>query len=50
LPTMPTKRTGAKKLAAYEKYVALPPKIRCRESEGVSIESNATLPTTSNDI
>ena len=43
-------RTGEKKLAAYEKKTAEPPSTSSRLSVGVSIQSSATLPTTSNGI
>ncbi len=43
-------RTGEKKLAAYEKKTAEPPSTSSRLSVGVSIQSSAKLPTTSNGI
>jgi hypothetical protein len=42
----PTMRTDVKKLAAREKYDADPPSMRSADPEGVSMESNATVPTT----
>src|SRR5207244_78328 len=49
-PTTPTTRTSVKKLAAIEKCDAEPPSMRSRLPNGVSTASNATEPTTSNDM
>src|SRR5262245_52826497 len=46
-PTTPTSRTGVKKLAAYEKYVAAPPSTSVACPVGVSIVSMPMEPTTS---
>src|ERR1700735_931048 len=48
-PTIPTRCTGVKKLAATEKYVAAPPSVRSTFPYGLSTPSNATEPTTSKD-
>src|SRR6266545_7433514 len=45
-PTTPTTRTSEKKLAAREKCVAAPPRMRSRFPKGVSRASKATEPTT----
>ena len=45
-PTTAITRTSVKKLAASAKCVAAPPRQRSCRPAGVSIESNATLPTT----
>src|SRR5262249_17444298 len=45
-PTAATTRTGAKKLAAYEKYVADPPRASFTSPNGVFTLSSATDPTT----
>src|SRR5258706_11501812 len=49
-PTTATTRTSVKKLAEMEKWEAEPPNMRSRLPNGVSTASNATEPTTSNDI
>src|SRR6266404_3574433 len=49
-PTMATRLTGVKKLAATAKYVAAPPMMRSTLPYGLSMVSNATEPTTSSDI
>src|SRR5882672_5637724 len=49
-PTTATTRTSVKKLAEMEKCEAEPPSMRSRLPNGVSTASNATEPTTSNDI
>src|SRR6266404_3804577 len=49
-PTTATTRTSVKKLAEIEKWEAEPPSMRSRLPNGVSTASNATEPTTSNDI
>src|SRR5260370_20468016 len=49
-PTSETTRTSVKKLAEMEKCEAEPPSMRSRFPNGVSTESNATEPTTSNDM
>src|SRR5262249_53467364 len=49
-PTTPTRFTGVKKLAAYEKYVAEPPSAFSATPKGVSTVSRAIEPTTSNDM
>ena len=50
LPTGPTTRTSAKKLAASEKCTAEPPSMRSRSPNGVLTESNAIDPTTVSDM
>src|SRR4051794_7857452 len=45
-PTGPTTRTSVKKLAASEKWTAVPPSIRSRSPNGVRTASNAIDPTT----
>ena len=49
-PTGPTTRTSVKKLAASEKWVAAPPRMRSRSPKGVLIASNAIDPTTVTDM
>src|SRR5437879_2175735 len=49
-PTTATTRTSVKKLAEMEKWDAEPPSMRSRFPNGVSTASNATEPTTSNDM
>src|SRR5712664_3568157 len=49
-PTTATTRTSVKKLAEMEKCEAEPPSMRSRFPNGVSTKSNATEPTTSNDM
>src|SRR5216684_3234937 len=49
-PTTATTRTSVKKLAEIEKCEAEPPSMRSRLPNGVSTASNATEPTTSNDM
>ncbi len=49
-PTGPTTRTSVKKLAASEKCVAAPPRMRSRSPKGVLIASNAMDPTTVTDM
>src|SRR5882672_6631008 len=49
-PTTATTRTSVKKLAEMEKCEAEPPSMRSRLPNGVSTASNATEPTTSNDM
>src|SRR5579883_2761262 len=48
-PTIPTRLTCVKKLAATAKYVAAPPSARSTFPYGLSRPSNATEPTTSKD-
>src|SRR5262245_59117139 len=49
-PTTATTRTGEKKLAAYEKYVADPPRTSAAWPNGVLMVSSAMEPTTSMDM
>ena len=49
-PTGPTGRTSVKKLAASEKWTAVPPSIRSRSPNGVLTESKAIEPTTVRDM
>src|SRR5665213_1621545 len=49
-PTTPTRFTCVKLLAAIEKYVAAPPRVRSVFPYGVSSASNATEPTTKRDM
>gem|GEM_PF-6148361 len=49
-PTTAITRTGVKKLAASAKWVAAPPRQRSARPAGLSMVSNATLPTTRIDM